>query len=399
MDAKSTELLKAFDSSTLTGKLVALNVEQASEFVDFIVDESSLLKQVRLVKSEKPNKDFASMFGKGRFLKPGKKGTALTAAEEAQYGSNTFTLSSQLVRGRISFTDEDLQDNIEGKGLSDHFLRVIAKQIANELEEVALYSNLSVAMPESTTLNQFAGWKKTLLASGNVVDGNVGFSDRLVTREKFVKAHKALETKYRRDVKNFLPSDVYIDYTELFTVSPVSNNRSEITTSILGKPIIEVPLMRVDEPLLKSGGISKTVATTAVTKANILAGVNTITVNDSSAGYLVGQDFAINYGTAEEQIVTIKTLGTPGTTQILTLTENLTLPVAIGDTFKQVTRDVADVIITDPKNLLYMVQTTEMEFESFRDPSVGWIYYYKMRIQFGIENPSAAVILTNLKIK
>lgn len=67
---KSEQLLKAFDSATLAGKLVSLNNEQADAFIDYIEDESVLIKKARLIKMQKPTKTIAKLFANDKFLHP-----------------------------------------------------------------------------------------------------------------------------------------------------------------------------------------------------------------------------------------------------------------------------------------------------------------------------------------
>jgi len=155
MADKNEQLKKAFDSSTMAGKLVNLNTEQATEFIDYIVDESSLLKQVRLIRMTKPNKTIAKIMSAGRFLRPGKTNVKLTEAEMQEFQSDTLELSSKMVRGGLFLTDEEMADNIEGQAVTDHMIRLIARKVANELEEIAIYSKLTALGTPKTTLQQF----------------------------------------------------------------------------------------------------------------------------------------------------------------------------------------------------------------------------------------------------
>jgi len=211
-----------------------------------------------------------------------------------------------------------------------------------------------------------------------------------------VKAVKSLPTKYRMNIKHFIPSDVYIDYTELFATSPVVNVRDEITSTILGKPIVEVPLMKTDEPVLKAAGISTT-ASAAVAQAAIDIGETDFTA-PNAAGIAAGDILTIGLGTVEEQTIVVDSVAEGEVTDTITCTENLTLPIANGATIKEVTLDGADSISTDPNNLIYAIQNTEMSFETERVYSLGWKYHWKMRIDFAVEQPEAAVLLKNMKI-
>ena len=68
---KDEKLAKAFDSATINGKLISLNEEQASAFIDTVVDQSRILKAARVIKMSKPVKTIAKIIDFGDFLKPG----------------------------------------------------------------------------------------------------------------------------------------------------------------------------------------------------------------------------------------------------------------------------------------------------------------------------------------
>jgi len=74
-----------------------------------------------------------------------------------------------------------------------------------------------------------------------------------------------------------------------------------------------------------------------------------------------------------------------------------------GATFTEVTLDGSDALLTDPKNLIYAIQTggsasDRIRFEIHRIPGVGYRYYFKMRVDIQIENLDAVVLVKNLKV-
>lgn len=171
-----------------------------------------------------------------------------------QAQTETIDLRSKMVRGAIFITDEELQDNIEGESFKDTFMRLVARKVSNELEEIGIYSrNLGEDNPLST-LDQFDGFKYRMIKDGNVLDASDSgkYSDRLVKKKKFADAMKMLKTKYRQGCQFLCPSDVMIDYGLQFDTVADSAVRAELRSQIIGKPLIEVPLMRVDEPVIQS---------------------------------------------------------------------------------------------------------------------------------------------------
>lgn len=70
-DKRKQQLAKAFDATSTAGKLIDLNEEQISAFVDYVVDESTILKQCRVEKRSAPNGYIPYIeTSDGYFLKP-----------------------------------------------------------------------------------------------------------------------------------------------------------------------------------------------------------------------------------------------------------------------------------------------------------------------------------------
>lgn len=112
---------------------VTLVAEEASRFIDYIVDESVMKNTARFVKMNKAVQNIRALgLGTGSFLHPG--GTFSTSEYKKVLSSNKIELASQKVRGCIAIFDDDLEDNIEGDAFADHLMRMVAKKIANELD-------------------------------------------------------------------------------------------------------------------------------------------------------------------------------------------------------------------------------------------------------------------------
>ena len=70
-------------------------------------------------------------------------------------------------------------------------------------------------------------------------------------------------------------------------------------------------------------------------------------------------------------------------------------------TVHRATKDGADVIFGNPLNFIYGVQTGggAIQFETERVASLGYTYHFKMRLDFHVENPEAATIITDLSVE
>lgn len=385
MSTPSEKLHKAFDSSTTNGKLITLNEEQASEFIDLVRNESKVLTAARVEKMSKPIKTVAKLVDAGDFLKPS-TGRSLTEVDAYEFGSDTIELVSKEVTGNFIVFDQDIDDNVEGANLTGKLLNVVTKKIANELE-VAGILGIKKTSP-LRLLDMFDGFRKRVADNGNVIDAAssalFGSDVRTIAKAKFTKAFKALPTKYRTEgLAFFAGSDTVIDFNDLFDAN---YNRENMIGKVLGKPLIEVPLMPTDYPVPTS------TASTTTASATSLKGQKVLTVA-SSAGFSAGQTVVIAIGTAYQQVGEVASTGS-GT---VTLVANLEYDVPVSQTVSTSALDGTDVLLTDPRNLIYGIQTQDMAFETERIPNKGFRYYYKARIDFQVEVPEAAVLLKNLK--
>ncbi|KKK96837.1 hypothetical protein LCGC14_2658760 [marine sediment metagenome] len=112
---------------------ITLAAEEADRFIDYIVDESVMKNKARIVKMNKETQNIRALgLGTGDFLHPG--ATFSTSEYKKTLSHNKIALVTQKVRGCIAIFDDDLEDNIEADAFADHLMKMVAKQIANELD-------------------------------------------------------------------------------------------------------------------------------------------------------------------------------------------------------------------------------------------------------------------------
>jgi len=114
--------------------------EEADAFLDYMVDESVLKNNARIVRMAKSTKIIRAIgFGTGRFLKPA--ATFSSSDYKKQWIHGKIELSAKKVRGCIVIFDDDLEEGIEGAAFKDHLMKLIAIKVANELDEAAWISD------------------------------------------------------------------------------------------------------------------------------------------------------------------------------------------------------------------------------------------------------------------
>jgi len=133
-DSKSLLRQKKLEKFNLIAlPTVNLLGEEADHFLDCIVDQSVMKNYARIVKMTKPTKYLRHIgFGGGKFLYPGNYFDE--SKYKKQWTHNRITLTAKKIRGCVAVFDDDIEENIEGPAFKTHLVKIITKQIANELE-------------------------------------------------------------------------------------------------------------------------------------------------------------------------------------------------------------------------------------------------------------------------
>lgn len=389
--SKAQELKKAMHTDS-NGKPVNFHWknDEAKEFIDYIVDESAgLLAKFRVIQMTWPTKEVAKVVDSGKFLKPGwsYKRTHWTEWEDGhKFGFDSFTLTARKVEGMVYISDDELDDNIEGKKWETHVKQMVAKKIANELVEVAIYGRrLKNPSPANGILNMFDGIKYICETLGNVTDAE----GAEITRKIVIKAKKLLKTKYRKEVGILMDSDIKTDLDELYN-DPNGNrgNGEVVKNSVSGMSIWEVPLMSSENPV-----IDKTIKTTV--NGSVSAGDKTINVaSDLSSNLSTGDTIVVNSGKASEMSYTVNSVSA---NQITTV-EKVIYALETNDTIHKASLTWADLFVLNTKNVVIGIQKNiQVEFERLAPD--GFKVWYKMKQDIAIENPEAVVLVKNIKSK
>ena len=142
-----------------------LKPEQSNRFLDYVIDQSVLMKNARVVRMRTPQIEIDKLAIGTRLMRK--------ATEATNDGSNaavTFskvTLTSVKLRLDWELSTESLEDNIEGASLEDHLAQVMARQTANDLDDLLISGNTS---SNNALLKALDGFTKLALAGATVVD-------------------------------------------------------------------------------------------------------------------------------------------------------------------------------------------------------------------------------------
>lgn len=192
MGLSTKEILKKADLAVadLQANGGYLNPEQADRFIDLVIDEPTILKEVRTVKMNAPQRKIEKIGFDSRILHVAPaSGTALDAAKRSKPVTDKVELNTTEYIAEVHIPYDVLEDNIERGNLEDTIMRHMAKRVAIDLEEFLLLSDTASADPDLAV-------KDGLLkqATSHVVDA----AGALISKEIFKAGVKAMPSKYLR---------------------------------------------------------------------------------------------------------------------------------------------------------------------------------------------------------
>jgi len=254
----SDELLqKVVDRTNVaSGSGGLLNTDQQNRFIDYMWDETALLSTARTIRMRSNTQDIDKI-GVGKKLLR----VATEAVDDGVNAGVTFSkISITTTKFRLDWeiSTESLEDNIEGDALEDHIARLMAAQVGNDLEDVAINGNDTLT--GDALYKAFDGYRTLALGGAHVVSA----AGAAVTRATFNKAIKAMPRKYkqrRAALRFYAGSNTVQDFIYAQTVTSdtlinpyptaieVVNGRGAVQGSAggqypfaFGVPVLEIPL-------------------------------------------------------------------------------------------------------------------------------------------------------------
>jgi hypothetical protein len=204
----SRELLEKVVSTTQIGAGGGgvLKPQQANRFLDYLVEQSVLLNDVRVVRMNNPTVEIDKVNVGTRIMRK-----ATEAVDDGTNVDPTFTkISMTTVKLRLDWelSTEGLEDNIEGTSLEDHVASLMARQTANDLEDLALHGDTTSSDALLKSLN---GYIVRARSDATVVDA----AGANLTRSLFDRALRNLPNKYlqrRSQLSWYTSSSLIQDY-------------------------------------------------------------------------------------------------------------------------------------------------------------------------------------------
>ena len=244
-----------------------LHPEQATQFLDYMWDETALVQNSRKHVMRANTVDIDKVGVGTKLVK-----LATEATDDGANSDATFTkvsITTKKLRLDWELSSESLEDNIEGAALEDHIARLMATQFGNDLEDLAI--NGDTDLSGDALYKSFDGWRKLAIASGRVVDAG----GAAISRAVFNDLIKTLPRKYkarRNQLKFYAGSNLVQDYLYSLQANMVEGYAGSIAAGVVsgatagpqgqgggaypfafGIPVFEVPLYNEQQEGTYSG--------------------------------------------------------------------------------------------------------------------------------------------------
>lgn len=266
MTLSNEELIrKAVITADALASAGKLNPAQADRFIDYVVEETVLKDNARIVRFRNESLEIDKIGIGARAAMP--KAEAQDPGKRRGITTSKVTLTPKEIMVPFEIGDTFREINIEGDDVEDHIVRMFAKQFGNDLEELYVMgdklgqASLQSAVDEGGSSSQYVkdtylalvdGWQR-LADSANIVDAagaNIGLSI-------FSAAIRALPTKFRRNkaqLRWFVSPDLWQLYLEKLSTRATilgDDAASGANQGPFGIPAVPVPLWDFSAPVVE----------------------------------------------------------------------------------------------------------------------------------------------------
>jgi hypothetical protein len=113
-----------------------LKPAQANRFLDFVIDQSVLMQQSRVVRMNNPSLEIDKLSVGTRLLAKATEATDTGANAAVTFAKVALTTVKLRLDWEVS--TESLEDNIAGDSLEDHIAQVMARQTSNDMDDLLI---------------------------------------------------------------------------------------------------------------------------------------------------------------------------------------------------------------------------------------------------------------------
>lgn len=228
----------------------ATGKELATQFINLVVEESVLLKSIRVHRTDKPSGDLTKLTVSGPVTESASENTEGTETRRPTSTGLTYTTAKS--RSMMDLSGETEEDNIEGAGGRASIMRAMISAISNDMEDMGIQGDDSLAGTDDTSrLRRTNDGFHVLTASGEgarVFDAG----GTRVSRELLSQMIKNMPTKYRRNpgkLRFIMSLNTQQSFNDDIVDRTTNLGDAALTGQQIapyGVPILPVPLMPED---------------------------------------------------------------------------------------------------------------------------------------------------------
>lgn len=173
-----------------------LTYAQAERFIDYMWDETTLGSLVRTRRMRAVEEEIDTIAVGARLVRGATE--AVDTGENVRPTFGKLSITTKKYRLDWELSSESLEDNIEGEALEDHIARMMANQMGNDLEDIAINGDTDSTIPG---IGVDDGFRKRAV-SGVGPQGGAHVLDAagsVLNRKVFSDALKAMPRKYMRN--------------------------------------------------------------------------------------------------------------------------------------------------------------------------------------------------------
>lgn len=238
-----------------------LTYAQADRFIDYMWDETTLGSLVRTRRMKAVEEEIDTIAVGARLVRGATE--AVDTGENVRPTFGKLSITTKKYRLDWELSSESVEDNIEGEALEDHIARLMATQMGNDLEDIAINGDDDSSVPGIGVQD---GFRKKAVEGAHVID----HGGQPLNRDVFNKALKAMPRKYmkrRNGLRFFTGSNAIQDWlfsfqqVEAGLLNPEASAATRLEQAVrtegdagfvagrpFGVPLHEVPLFLEDRP-------------------------------------------------------------------------------------------------------------------------------------------------------
>jgi HK97 family phage major capsid protein len=236
--------------SALTADGGYLAPEHSGKFFQKVIDQPTILREARGIQMTAPEMKIPKIGFSSRILRKasqtggatdtGSNGRHVLAADRVAPQFGQVTMKTEELIAEIHISDEVLEDNIEGAGLTNTIMSLIGERVALDLEELLLQGDTALAGTDPYLGAQDGVLK---LATSNIVDA----AGALVSPDLWNSTKKSMPKRFRRNLNTmrlYTGMDRESDY-RLAVSSRGSDLGDAILTGTAPLPVFGIPMKGV----------------------------------------------------------------------------------------------------------------------------------------------------------